>query len=239
MTESRDPLLLRNDQAEHATGPVVVIDVLRAFTTAAYAFAAGAARIYLVSGVGEALALKAALPGSLAMGEDRGLRPEGFDLPNSPVAAAAADLDGRTIVQRTSAGTQGVVAARRADRLWCASLVVASATVAVVQAAGGGAPAYVVTGDRPERGMLGEDDRATALYLEDVRLGRRPDPQATAHAIRTSDEAARTLALGAGHVDPLDVEYALDVDRFDFAMEVSRDPLGLRLSRTDPGAPAG
>ena len=33
-----------------ATGTVVVIDVLRAFTTAAYAFAAGAADITLVGG---------------------------------------------------------------------------------------------------------------------------------------------------------------------------------------------
>ncbi len=32
-------------------GPIVVVDVLRAFTTAAYAFAAGAEAIYLVASV--------------------------------------------------------------------------------------------------------------------------------------------------------------------------------------------
>ncbi|MGB0113132.1 MAG: 2-phosphosulfolactate phosphatase [Ilumatobacteraceae bacterium] len=73
-------------------GAVVVIDVIRAFTTAAYAFGAGATEIYLVDSVEDALAFKAAHPGSLAMGENRGLRPEGFDFPNSPGMVRAADL---------------------------------------------------------------------------------------------------------------------------------------------------
>ena len=56
-------------------GAVIAVDVLRAFTTAAYAFGAGAKHIYLVADVDEALAFKAAHPGALAMGEDGGRRP--------------------------------------------------------------------------------------------------------------------------------------------------------------------
>jgi 2-phosphosulfolactate phosphatase len=55
-------------------GAVVVIDVIRAFSTAAYAFDAGASAIYLVATVDEALAFKAAHPDVLAMGEDHGRR---------------------------------------------------------------------------------------------------------------------------------------------------------------------
>ncbi len=124
----------------------MVIDVLRAFTTAAYAFAAGARHIYLVADVDEALAFKAATPGVLAMGEIHGRRPPGFDFSNSPTEVAAADLTGRVVVQRTSAGTQGVVAARSAARLWCAGLATASATATAVRASGLGPPAYVITG---------------------------------------------------------------------------------------------
>ena len=109
-------------------GAIVAIDVLRAFTTAAYAFGAGADAIHLVGTVDEARQLKADHPSWLAMGEDHGRRVDGFDFSNSPVEVAAHDLTGRTIVQRTSAGTQGVVAAQAATRLWCASLVCASAT---------------------------------------------------------------------------------------------------------------
>jgi hypothetical protein len=69
--------------------------VLRAFTSAAYAFAAGARRIWLVRSVDEALAMKAQHPGLLAMGEDLGRRVPGFDFANSPAELARADLDGR------------------------------------------------------------------------------------------------------------------------------------------------
>lgn len=218
------------------TGAVVAIDVIRAFSTAAYAFSAGARAIYLVAGVDDARAFVAAHPGSVAMGEDRGLRPDGFGLPNSPALAAEADLDGRLVVQRTSAGTQGVVAAGAADRLWEASLVVASATAAAVEGSGLGAPTYVITGRLDDRvaERPGSDDLVTAEHIEAVRLGRRPDPEAAARAVRDSDEAARTLALGPEHVHPTDIALAADVDRFAFAMEVTRDPGGLRLDRIDP-----
>ena len=54
------------------TGAVVAVDVIRAFTTAAYAFAAGARHIYLVDSVDEALALRDADSSLLVTGEDHG-----------------------------------------------------------------------------------------------------------------------------------------------------------------------
>ncbi len=216
-------------------GAVVAIDVIRAFTTAAYAFAAGARHIYLVDSVAEALAAKHADPEVVVMGEDRGRRPAGFDLPNSPVVVAAADLDGRVMVQRTSAGTRGVVAARSATRLWCAGLVCASATAAAVGSSGLGAPTYVITGDvEDDPAMNGADDLATAHLIERARVGADLDAGRTAELVAASEEAARTLTLGDGHVDPDDIVYATRVDAFDFAMEVRRVGDRLRLDKTYP-----
>jgi 2-phosphosulfolactate phosphatase len=218
------------------SGAVVVVDVIRAFTTAAYAFGAGAAEIYLVGDVDAALAFKAAHPGSLAMGEDRGLRPDGFDFPNSPAMVRDADLSGRTLVQRTSAGTRGVVAAVDATRLWAASLACASATARAVHAAGLGEPTYVITGrfeDRPER--RGDDDVLAADLIERARLGAPLDAPATSAALLATEEARRTLALGPEHCDPADIEIAATVDAFDFTMEVERTPHGLRLTARVPG----
>lgn len=211
-------------------GAVVVVDVIRAFSTAAYAFGAGATEIFLVGTVDEALAFKTENPGSLAMGEERGLRPEGFDFPNSPAMVRDADLEGRTLVQRTSAGTQGVVRAVEATRLWAASLVVASATARAVVDAGLGDPAYVITGKFEDRPGGGEDDTLTADLIERARVGRRLDAAATSAALLATDEAERTLAHGAEHVDPRDIELAAAVDAFDFAMEVERTDRGLRLT---------
>ncbi len=217
------------------TGAVVAVDVIRAFTTAAYAFAAGARHIYLVDSVAEALAMKDADADLLAMGEDRGRRPTGFDFSNSPVAISMADLDGRELVQRTSAGTRGVIAARSATRLWCTSLVCASATAAAVNASGLGAPTYVITGnvaDRPD--MNGADDLVTAELIERARLDLDLDAARTGQVVATSNEARRTLTLGAGDVDPDDIAYATRVDAFDFAMEIHRVDHRLRLDKIHP-----
>ncbi len=224
--------LLAKWELDGVDGAVVVVDVIRAFTTAAYAFGAGAVAIHLVASVDEALEFKAANAGSLAMGENRGLRPEGFDFPNSPGMVRDADLDGRTLVQRTSAGTQGVVRAVDATRLWAASLVVASATARAVEAAGLGAPAYVITGRFEDRPDGGEDDVLTAELIERARTARPMEAAATAAALLRTEEAAKTLALGAEHTDPRDIELAAAVDAFDFAMEVQRTDRGLRLVAT-------
>ncbi len=90
-----------------ARGVVIVIDVIRAFTVAAYAFAGGAARLWLVSAVDEAFALREREPGALLAGEVGGRLIPGFDFNNSPSLMAATEVHGRLLIQRTGAGTQG------------------------------------------------------------------------------------------------------------------------------------
>ena len=137
------------------------------------------------------------------------------------------------MVQRTSAGTRGVVAARNATRLWCASLVCASATARAVDRSDAGAPTYLITGRFPDAGpSSGDDDLATARLIERARVGAPLEAAATALFVANSDEAVKTLQLGAAHVDPDDIVYATRVDAFDFAMEVTRVDGGLRLDAT-------
>ncbi len=222
-------------ELEGVGGTVVAIDVIRAFTTAAYAIDGGASSIHLVAEVDEARALAAELPDALIMGEDDGRRPEGFHFTNSPAQISRADVAGRVLIQRTSAGTRGAVAATDADRLFAASLVCASATARAIEATGLGPPTYVITGrfdDRDDR--PGFDDLLTAELIERARTGQPTDAEATAAAVLRSDEAARTLALGGDDVDPDDIVYATQVDRFDFAMEVHRVDRGLQLVRIEP-----
>jgi 2-phosphosulfolactate phosphatase len=220
--------LLPASQAAEALGAVVVVDVLRAFTTAAYAFAAGAERIWLVRSIDEALTVKSRRPRTLAMGEDHGRRVLGFDFSNSPVELAAADLSGYDVVQRTSAGTRGVVDAASAERRWCGSLVCASATAAAVVNSGLGVPTYVITGWRDDQ-HRGEDDVETARLIERIRVGDPARAAEAASAVRASREAAVTLGLGPDDANPGDVGLATEVDAFDFALEAVQTPEGLQL----------
>src|SRR5579864_2456930 len=94
--------------ARAATGNVAVIDVFRAFTTAAVALANGARQIVMVAGITEALALRERGLGEVCLGEEHGHAPAGFDFGNSPYEISAVDFAGKTLIQRTSAGTQGI-----------------------------------------------------------------------------------------------------------------------------------
>jgi 2-phosphosulfolactate phosphatase len=104
---------------------VAVIDVFRAFTTTAVALANGASSIVMARSVGRAPALREAGIGQICMGEVRGRAPPGFDFGNSPFEISGVDFGGKTIIQRTSAGTEGIVAASRAKRLFAVSPVTA------------------------------------------------------------------------------------------------------------------
>jgi 2-phosphosulfolactate phosphatase len=115
--------------AREAEGTVIIIDVFRAFTTAAIAFDHGATEITLVAEIEDALALHRQGIGDLIMGEVDGKRPEGFDFGNSPYEISSADVAGKSLVQSTRAGTVGVAAATRAESVYLGSFVVAQATV--------------------------------------------------------------------------------------------------------------
>src|SRR5688500_19099884 len=117
------------ETCHEATGVVVVIDVIRAFTNAAFAFSKGAKEIYPVSTVEEALQFRSKTQNSLACGEVGGMPPEGFDFGNSPTQTNTLDLNGRVIAQRTGAGTQGIIRSIKAEYMLAASLVILSATV--------------------------------------------------------------------------------------------------------------
>ena len=203
-----------------ATGLAVVIDVIRAFTNAAFAFSRGAERIHPVSGVDEALEFKQQYPGSLACGEVGGIPPEGFDFGNSPTQTNALDLMGRVVVQRTGAGTQGVTRSVRAAHLVAASFVVAGATVKYIQSLRPEEVSFVVTGETYDGGA---EDFACAEYLEALLRGSSPDPAPYLERVRRSRDGSQFLNGGHPHAPITDIDLCTAVDRFHFAMPISRE----------------
>ena len=195
----------------------MVIDVLRAFSTAAYAFGAGAESIILVSDVEEALSIKAQQSGTLIMGEVRGIKPEGFDFGNSPTEIASQSLKDKSLIQRTSAGTQGVIRSINAEKLFTASFVVANATVRAIQQLDPGEISFVITG----RYFEGED-KVCADYLAARLRGENPDPAPYLKRVRSSPELEHMSADQFPYLAS-DVEHCTRLDAFPFAMPVSRE----------------
>ncbi|MER6471414.1 2-phosphosulfolactate phosphatase [Streptomyces collinus] len=212
----------------------VVVDVMRAFTVAAWVFARGAEKIVLAPSDAEALALKGSRPGWLALKD--GAPATGFDTVNSPGLVRSLDLTGRTVVQKTTAGTVGALAVASTPLVLCASFVVAGATARFVKTDGSGPVTFVVTGDDGQAA----EDLACAEYIGQQL--DRGDAEVTPylHRARTS-RAAADLADGVRRgyqgVHPDDVDLCLEVDRFPFAM-VARQEDSLTVLRP-VAAPTG
>jgi 2-phosphosulfolactate phosphatase len=209
------------DHAGKESDTSVVIDVLRAFTTAAYALAAGALEILPVSTLEEAFALHKELDDALLMGERHGYPIGGFDLGNSPSALANQDLSNQRIIHRSTAGTQGIVRSAKSEHILAASLCCMSATVHAIREINPGSLTLVETGRF--KGGWGDEDVACADLIEAMLLGEPIQPHAIIQRVRDS-KSGRHFSDPNDLVFPsADLELAVQLDRFDFAMQITRE----------------
>jgi 2-phosphosulfolactate phosphatase len=205
------------------TDTVVVIDVIRAFTTAAFAFAAGAQDITPANTVKEALALRERFPDALVMGSDRDrFPPEGFDFGNSPAALIGRDLHGRRIIQYTPNGTRGIVRSDGAETLLASSFVCARATAEYIKQLSPTKVTFVATGSEGE-------DRDCAEYIAGLLGDEMPDVANLLEGLRNiwvrrirADVATGDITAEIGAGFEADLECCTSLNRFNFAMVVRR-----------------
>ena len=187
----------------------MVIDVLRAFTTAPYAFSAGIDELELVATTEDAFAAS-----GFRMGEVGGRLIPGFDHNNSPSQLIGRRLAGRAVL-RTGSGTRCVVAATKAEEIWLGSLVVASATARAL--ADRDEVTLVASGPPHE----GEEDIACAEWIAALLQGADHSRDAVVAAVAGSRAAARHRPDEPDF--PIeDISCAIAVDAFEFAMKAER-----------------
>lgn len=211
--------LNRPGQQSSTADTVVVIDVLRSFTTAAVALARGARAVYPAADPESARAICNSIDGAVSVGAVAGGDPvAGFDYGNSPSALADVDLARRTVVISTAAGVRGLHLFREARHLFAASLVCAKATAEAIRAAGGEDICFVITGEWHDRD--GDEDIACADYLESLLRGEPGAPEIFMQRVRQSDFGARFSAGTWPNLPVADLDMAAQADLFGFAMPV-------------------
>ena len=203
----------------------VVVDVLRATTTATTALAVGYREVVCVDSVKRALAWRG--PGRVLAGERKCLRPPGFDFGNSPLGLVG--CSGQQLVLATTNGAPTIVAASRsAQTVLLACMLNLDAVVAalrrlvrphaghvqIVCSGTDGAAALedVYVAGRICARLFGA--RSDAAHVAESVARAYPTPR---HALAASADAAVLRAAGLGE----DIAYCARESTLDLVPRVS------------------
>src|SRR5690242_1542711 len=205
--------------AQEAHGIAIVIDVLRAFSCSALMFHYGVRDLALVRTPDEALAFRERDRDYLVAGEVKGVRVEGFDIGNSPadiVSKGESFFRGRRVAVRSSAGTQGVLAAAaHADEVILGSFMTASAIARYIEEVGGADTVVSIVAMGFEGVRPSVEDERCGDYIEHLLTGAPYDHLNAIWACVNDPEIAASLR-GEHHYRPKeDIALALQRDLFD------------------------
>jgi 2-phosphosulfolactate phosphatase len=221
--------------AQTAKGVAVIIDVFRAFTCAPLLFSFGIQKSILVSTPEEAFVLKEKNSELVLIGEVGGIPIDGFDLGNSPseiLKKGTAFFNGKTVVQRTSSGVQGVLTALDvADEVLPASYALAKSTAR-----------YILSKQPPRVSLVSMGVALKDIAPEDEWCGRY-----IAHLLGVNDynhnEALKEILYNQTtqkffdpekpHFPPEDPVMCLQLDSHDFALRATRDDGKVVVNKID------
>jgi 2-phosphosulfolactate phosphatase len=202
--------------AEQATGVAVIIDVFRAFSTACYVFANGARTLIPVGDLELAYELKKAHADYVLMGERNERMQAGFDHGNSPTQIETVSFAGRTVIQTTSAGTQGIARARKADQILTGSFVNAQAIVDYICRAQPQQVSLVAMGTSGTR--RSDEDTLCAEYLRNALEGKSNEFDSIVRRLRNCESAAKFFDPAKDWAPERDFELCLQLNRFSFVL---------------------
>ena len=211
--------------AQAARGLSVVIDVFRAFSCAPLLFSMGIEKGILVSTPEEAITLKKEDAALILVGEVDGAPISGFDFGNSPsqiLKQAPAIFKGKTIVQRTSSGVQGALAAlKNSDEVLLASFALAASTAKYILKKNPARVSILAMGWNLE--VIAPEDEWCATYIAHL-LGKGDyDHIQALREIIFHEQAQKFLQRKKPHFPPEDPLLCLQRDVYDFVLRAERE----------------
>jgi 2-phosphosulfolactate phosphatase len=223
----------------------VVIDALRASTSAVALLAGGAQEIVVAESPSAARRIARQEPRRYVLaGEENGLAPRGFDYGNSPSEFAALDIKGQRFILSTTNGTRALQRLAASPLVLVGALVNASAAVRMLlaEAEARRLNAALVCAGLSQGKRLSLEDAIAAGALVDTALKTArsrasldlTDGALIAHrlyrsyrgdalaAFRRSEHGRSLIALGFAP----DLEFCARADRFDTVPRLRREPSG-------------
>lgn len=211
--------------AREATGLTVIIDVFRAFSVGCYVMGNGAKEIIPVGDIEVAYRLKEENPDYVLIGERQGKIQPGFDFGNSPTHIENVDFSGKTVVQTTGAGTQGIVNAVNADEIITGSLVNSKAIARYIKAANPKRVSLVCMGIVGK--YTADEDTYCAEYIKSLLEGTRFDINAAIDSLKDGNGKRFFDPANSDWSPERDFYLCTDIDRFDFVLRAEKSRHGL------------
>lgn len=210
---------------KQAKGLTVVIDVFRAFSVACYVFGNGAEKIIPLGSIDLAYQLKEGNSDYLLIGERGGKKPEGFDYGNSPTQIENIDFSGKTVIQTTTAGTQGIANSANAggvDEIISGSFVNAKAIVNYIKKQNPENVSLVAMGSAGIR--KADEDVLCAEYIKNSLEGKANDFSKIVEHLKGYRSALKFFDPDMDWAPQRDFDFCLSLDKFDFVLKA--EPCG-------------
>lgn len=225
----RIKIIDNSKDAHKARGLVVVVDVLRAFTTACFAINNGAKSIIPVAEIGLAYKLRKKNPDYILIGEKGGLRKPGFDFGNSPAEIRNINLLDKTVIHTTTHGTQAIARVLKAniDEVITGAFVNAQAVIDYIKKLDPKIISLVCTDESGKE----NEDIMFARYVASHLKGRPLDFKKIKKHLENHPHAYKFLVKPMSKSARRDFYLCLDLDRFDFVLRAERDKNNLIFLR--------
>ncbi|OIA99674.1 2-phosphosulfolactate phosphatase [Paenibacillus sp. LC231] len=213
----------------------IVIDVIRAFTVAHYAFIHGVQGIILAGTLDDALRLKKIYPDFLLAGEIQGLPIPGFELDNSPARLHDFDLREKFLIQKTTNGVTATLNALSTEHLFVTGFTNARTTAEFIKR-------NLLKDDDMTINVIashpsGDDDLACAQYVSEILQGtNRISAEQTIERIRKSEAAGKFYDIERPEFLQEDISFCIQEIPSDFVMKVNLNKNHPLIERFQVGA---
>jgi 2-phosphosulfolactate phosphatase len=210
-----------------ANGMVVVIDVLRAFSSCCYIFDKGVKKIIPVANLSDALNLIKKNPEYISIGERKGIKIDGFNYGNSPKEISLANLNNKNVIFTTSAGTLGLTKVIHAEEILTGAFVNANAILRYIKMKKPETLSLVITDDK----YSDNEDYMFAQYLIALVKGEKVNFEDTKEFITKHPTSIGFLTHPLTKYSVDDFHLCLCLDKFNFVVKAKKNSTGLVLEK--------
>jgi 2-phosphosulfolactate phosphatase len=199
---------------------VVVIDVLRAFTTACYAMNNNPKDYVIIPDIDTAHKMKKKNPSCVLIGERDGYNVPGFDYGNSPEEIKNVDFSNKTIVHTTTLGTKGIInALKHTKEIITGSFVNARAIINYIKRENPNVVYLFSTYGLSD----GNEDLMFAEYIKGYFENKPLSIILIKKNLMTHESGIRYLVNPRTEYSKRDFYLALELDKFNFVLKAHLD----------------